>query len=379
MPLGSSRYSLDPAITYLNHASIGTIPRLVQEAHANYLRICESNPWLYMWGGAWEEARETVRTRAASILGCDAGEIAINRNTTDGFNILAHGLPLEEGDEVLFSSLNHAGASACWDHHGPAKGLRVRRFEIPFASIPEMTEEEVVARHVDAITPRTRVLVLPHVDNTVGLRTPVRAIADAARARGVQFVLADGAQTAGMLPVDVRALGVDAFCMSPHKWLQAPKGIGLLYVRKALLGELRAQTVTWGQERWKGTSRILEDYGTRDLPAVLALGDALHFQQDFDISRQERRRKSLWQDLRDRVDAEPKLLWRSPRTWTLGAALCAIEVRDASSKEIGARLWARDKIVLRAFSSPTLNTLRVSPNVMNDVEDLDRLVHALTA
>ncbi len=116
-PLGSalrSAYSLDDGITYLNHASIGTVPRRVQEAHRRYLEVCERNPWLYMWGGDWNPPREATRRSAAGLLGCQPAEVALTHNTTEAFNLLAHGLPLAAGDEVLFSSLNHSGASACW-------------------------------------------------------------------------------------------------------------------------------------------------------------------------------------------------------------------------------------------------------------------------
>jgi selenocysteine lyase/cysteine desulfurase len=97
------RYLLDPGVTYFNHGSIGTIPRVVQDARSAYLDLCETNPWLYMWGGAWEEPRELVRRKAADLLGCDAVELAFTHNTTEGFNTLAGGLALGPGDQVLFA------------------------------------------------------------------------------------------------------------------------------------------------------------------------------------------------------------------------------------------------------------------------------------
>ena len=87
-------YMLGSQVTYLNHASIGTMPKAVFDARARYLALCESNPWLYMWGGAWEEPREAVRAQAARLLRCDAAELTFTHNTTEAFNVLAHGLPL---------------------------------------------------------------------------------------------------------------------------------------------------------------------------------------------------------------------------------------------------------------------------------------------
>jgi len=110
-------YLLSPDVLYLNHASIGTIPRAVHEARVRYLTLCESNPHLYMWGEAWVAPKEAVRSKGAALLNCTPQEIAVTHNTTEGFNLLALGLDLGAGDEVLFSSLNHGGASApspCW-------------------------------------------------------------------------------------------------------------------------------------------------------------------------------------------------------------------------------------------------------------------------
>ncbi len=370
-------YSLDQEITYLNHASIGTVPRPVQGAHRSYLEICESNPWLYMWGGDWNRPREATRRRAAVLLGCEATEIAFTHNTTEAFNLLAHGLPLTTGNEVLFSSLNHSGASACWFHMAGERGFSVRRFEFPLAGLTGIGTDDVVAAYCEQIRPETRVLVFPHVDNMVGLRHPVAKLAASARAKGVRFIAVDGAQTAGMIPVDVDAMGVDVYAASPHKWLQSPKGLGLTYVRREIQQELRAMWVTWGQKAWRESARKYEDYGTRNLPEVLALGDAIEFQANLGAAAKEDHHRALWQHARAAVGANPRLIWRSPTTWELSSALWAVEIRGASAKQVFERLFRDHGIVFRAFDLPDFNTVRISPNVANTTRDIDRLVQAL--
>ncbi len=367
-------YSLDEGITYLNHASIGTVPRLVQEAHRRYLEVCERNPWLYMWGGEWNQPRETARQSAAGLLGCEPSEVAFTHNTTEAFNLFAHGLSLAAGDEVLFSSLNHSGASACWFHMAAERGFSVRRFELPLREVPGLSTEDVVALHAEQIRPRTRVLVFPHVDNMVGLRHPVKALAAAARAKGVRFIAVDGAQTTGMIPVNVGDMGVDAYAASPHKWLQSPKGLGLTYIRREIQQDLRPMWVTWGQKSWHGSARKFEDYGTRNLPEVLALGDAIEFQQHLGAAAKEAHHRALWEHARVVVDAHPRLTWRSPATWELSAALWAVEVKGESSKEVFDRLFRDHGFVFRAFDLPDLDTLRISPNVANTERDVDRLI-----
>jgi cysteine desulfurase/selenocysteine lyase len=366
----SGVYTLDPSVVYLNHGSVGTIPRTVQQAHQRYLELCESNPWLYMWGGAWEEAREGVRAKAARLLRCDAGEVALTHNTTEGFNILAQGLPLGRGDEVVFSSLNHPGASICWRHQAEVKGFSVRQFDFPVSDVPSLSLDDVLELYDRHISANTRVLVFPHVDNVVGLRHPMRQLVALARSRGVEFVAVDGAQTIGMLPVNVAAADVDFYAASPHKWMQAPKGTGLLFVKRALQDTLRSMWVTWGQERWAGTVRVFEDYGTRDLPAVIALGDALDFQDSLGEDVKASRYRTMWQSWRRAVDNAAHTEWRSPTSWELSASLFAVEVRGVESTALFERMNQEWGFVFRAFSSQGLNTVRISPNLANT--DMER-------
>lgn len=374
-------YLLDPAVVYLNHASIGTVPRAVHRARQALLDACESNPWLHIFGGVWDDALESTRRGAARLIGCGADELAFTHNTTEGFNALAQGLPLGPGDEVLFSTLNHDGASICWFHHGARRGYRARRFEFPQRDAPRLTVAEILDLYDRQISRATRVLVLPHIDNTVGLRHPVRELTELARGRGVEYVAVDGAQSVGMIPVDVTALGVDFYAGSPHKWVQSPKGVGLLYVRKAVQDAVSPMWVTWGQERWAGSVRVFEDYGTRNLPEVVALGDAVAFQDRLGQAAKERRYRELFERMRDRTLAEPGLVWHSPTEWPLGASLAAIEVRGVRSGELFQRLFhqAGGGFVFRAFEGETMNHARISPNVFTTDEELEALFEAMTA
>jgi selenocysteine lyase/cysteine desulfurase len=373
-----SAYGLAPDVVYLNHASIGTTPRPLTAARGQYLELCENNPWLYMWGGAWEEARETTRARAASLLGCESGDIAITHNTTEGFNLLAQGLPLGAGDEVLFSSLNHAGASVCFEQQAARRGYSVRRFDFPVLEAASLRAADVVATYAAQIRDETRVLVFPHVDNIVGLRYPLHQMAAMAHAAGVEFVAVDGAQTAGMIPVTLAESGVDFYSTSGHKWIQGPKGTGLLYVRPQARDQVEPMWTTWGQARWAGTVRAFEDYGTRNLAEALVLGDAIAYQQDLGSERAEARLRELHAYARSVVEASPRLTWRSPRAWADGASLYAVGVSGVSAGEASSRLLRDHGLVLRPFGGE-LNTFRLSPNVITREAEIDRFVRAAEA
>ncbi len=373
------RYLLGKDITYFNNASIGTIPRPVHQAHVGYLALCETNPWLFMWGGAWEEPREAVRAKAADYMGCAASDVTFTHNTTEGFNTLAQGLELGPGDQVLFSSLNHDGASICWFYQAQRKGFAVKRFDFPVLDTPQLSAEDVLDIYDRQISSATRVLVLPHIDNVVGLRHPVKQLTQLARSRGVEIVAVDGAQSIGMLEVDVTDVGADVYCTSPHKWLQAPKGLGLMYIRAELRDAVRPMWVTWGQERWRGTARIFEDYGSRNLPEVISLGDAIDFQVKLGSKAKLERYEALWKRFADAARASDTVVWRSPGSWDLSASVYALEIQGRQSRAVFDKLYHDYGFVFRPFATQGLNTIRISPNVYNTEAEIERFFDALAA
>ncbi len=370
-------YMLAPNVRYLNHASIGTIPRVVHDTRLEYLRLCETNPWLYMWGGAWEEAREEARHKIAGVLHCETREVSITHNTTEAFNILANGLPLGPSDEVVFSSLNHTGASAAFFHRARDRGFTVNRFQFPVLDIPEMSADDVLAVYDANISSNTKLLVFPHIDNIVGLRHPVRELARLARSRGVEFVAVDAAQTVGMIPVDARNMGVDLYSTSPHKWLQAPKGLGVTYVGSFLQEVMRPMWVTWGQSRWQGTARIFEDYGTRNLAEALTLGDAIDFQERLSSEERTARLRTLWQYTRAKTETTPGASWASPAEWELGGSLYTVSFARREANDLSRRLFQEHGIVVRPFNEQGVNGLRLSPNVFNTEDEIDELFGAV--
>jgi selenocysteine lyase/cysteine desulfurase len=372
------QYLLSSDLLYLNHASIGTTPRVVVDAHAGYLALCESHPSLYVWGEVWREVTEDARRAAAALVRCEPDDLAITHNTTEGFSVLAHGLDLGPGDEVLFSSMNHAGAAVAWHGLAERRGFTVREFEFPVADVAGLSADDLARLHAEAVRPETRVLVLPHVDNMVGLRHPVAAIAAAARRAGADRVLVDGAQSVGMIPLDVGAIGVDAYSMSCHKWLQSPKGLGLLYITPELRASMPRMWFKTPERGMDGTARMYEDYSTRAWPAVVALTDALAFQSALGEEEKERRYRALWRRIRERVDGEDGLSWSSPRDWSLGSMIMAVGVRGRAAPELGQALIDDEGVVLRAFGGD-LNTLRVSPNLMTEDDGLDRFLDGLVA
>ncbi len=348
---------------------------MVHEAHVRLLLECETNPHVHMWTDVWAEAVSNTRAAAAGMLKCEPDEVAITHNTTEGFNVLAQGLPLSAGDEVLFSNLNHPSASEPWVYYGGRRGYSVRKFTIPLDDITGLSPDDVVAMHEREIAATTKVLVFPHVDNIVGLRHPTRELAAMAKRHGVTFVAVDIAQSLGMVPVDAASEDADFYAASPHKWVQAPKGLGLLVARRRVRDRLDPLWVKRQRATMPKTAEVFEDYSTRNLPAVLALADAIAFQEKLGEREKETRLMELMRAFRERVDATPTLTWRSARHPALASSLYAVETKGRDVRQVEHALEAQD-IWVRPFAPP-LNTLRVSPNLINTAADAERFVRAI--
>lgn len=364
-------YSLDKQIKYLNHGSIGTIPKIVQQAHREYLSLCESNPWFYMWSGEWEEPIESVRKKTAEFLNADSDEISFPHNTTEVYNLLALGLPLGPDDEVLFSNLNHAGASIPFHIHSKKRGYSVKVFDIPVHDLPNITKEEILDLYEANITSRTKLVVIPHIDNTFGIRQPVKEITALARSKGVEFVSLDTAQTMGMIPVDVKDLDIDVIGTSAHKWIQAPKGVSVAYFNKRIHQKLDPMWVTWGQERWKDSARKYEDYGTRNLAEVLTLGHSIEYQSNIESILKEEKLKNLWKHAQNLCEQNSNTVWRSPSDWELSGSLFIVELKNEQPSILSKKLFKENGFVFRPFDQHS--TIRISPNVFNTTEELDEL------
>ncbi|MBO6621631.1 MAG: aminotransferase class V-fold PLP-dependent enzyme [Balneola sp.] len=364
-------YSLDKNVTYLNHGSIGTIPKIVQQAHREYLSLCESNPWFYMWSGEWDEPIQKVRQKTADFLNADIDEISFPHNTTEIYNLLALGLPLQSSDEVLFCNLNHAGASIPFHIHSKKKGYNVKVFDIPTADLTSVTKQEILELYDQNINRNTKLIVIPHIDNTFGVRQPVKEIVALARSKGVEYISIDTAQTMGMLPIDVKDLDIDVIGTSAHKWIQAPKGISIAYFSKRIQAELDPMWVTWGQEDWKDSARKFEDYGTRNLPEVLTLGHSIDFQSRIDPNTKHQYLRELWSHAKKLTEENPKTIWRSPSDWQLSGSLFVVEIKDTKTSELAKSLFKKHGFVFRPFDAHS--TIRISPNLFNTVEELDEL------
>ncbi len=360
---------------YLNTGGLGASPYAVIDAVKSKMDELEaiSEP------GHDDKLWDAIKADAGRLLGCDPGELAFTRNTTEGINIVAHGLPFKPGDEVITSTQEHVANIFTWLVLQKRAGIVLRFFE-PSAR----SDAENLERIAALLSPRTRLISVAHALTTTGTILPIRQLAQLARDRHV-WLFVDGAQTAGMMPVDLHDLGCDAYATSGHKWLMGPKETGLLYVRKDMLDTIQTKYVgaysdngfdqATGTFAFHPTARRYE-YGTVSVPLRVGLHEAVKFVQRIGIERIWRRDRALATRLTDGLLGIPGVELLSPRDPSMRSGMVTFKHAKIPYTEILRRLDAL-KLRTRPVTEGGLAALRVSTHVYNMEEEVDRVLEGV--
>lgn len=359
-------FLLKPGLIHLNTGSLGATPRPVVDAAGIFMHELETDPVPNEFGPMGVRM-EAVRAQAAEFLGAKVEEMVVTQNTTEGMNAVATGLDLKPGDEVLSTNHEHPGGMICWEYLAKHRGIKIVQIPMPE---PVRDKAQVLQLIKDHLTPRTRVCSFQHVDTITGMRMPLADIAAITRPRDILFVC-DGAQAPGMLNVDVKALGVDTYASSSHKWMLAPKGSGLLYIRKEVQDRVQPVLLFSGYNVYTASS------GTRDLPHILAHGVAMDFHNAIGRDRVEARCLELNGHLRRRFAKISSMRLLTPLEGELSSGLVSYSLRKGDNNEVYNRLHLDHDIVVKVVPKADLNALRFSTHINNDEEQIDRAADAL--
>ena len=376
-----AEFGFDKKIVYLNCGTIGVCPRIVTDALISYTRESEQNPLRNQFGEGLAKQLSSVRKLAADFLGANIDEVAITNNTTQGMNAIANGLGLKRGDEVLTTNHEHPGGMVCWQHLAKHVGLKVKCIKLPART---KDKDEILNLVSDGISARTRVCSFSHIDTITGMVLPIAEISKIARQKEIFFVC-DGAQAPGMLQVDVKKLGVDAYASSSHKWMLAPKGSGLLYVNKEVPARVHPMQFYSGFRVYSASS------GTCDVARVLAHGIAMRFLNTIGSNRIETRIRDLNDRLKTGLLEIASLNRLTPVQSGLSSGIVtfAIDRSLAKSGDICDTLeneWnTYVKTAQTTFASVTdsnrlsedYNAIRFSTHIFNDENEIDNTVSQL--
>lgn len=361
-------FALPAEVAYFNNGSLGPVPLPVLQDLAGFARELAASPAPQMWGPLGARL-EDVRTKAAALLGVAPDDVALTRNTTEGISTVGMGLNLAAGDEVITTDQEHPGGSGVWQFL-ETRGIRRVTVAVP---MPPADDAAFLERLEAAITPKTRVLALPHVTFASGHLLPLDRVAPIARRRGL-LLCVDGAHPPGMMPVDLRALAGDTYASSSHKWLLSPPGTGLLYVAPAARERIAPRLFTGAGFTGK-TARRYDDFGTRNLAEVLAQGSAIDFHRRIGSARAWRRIQALSSRLREGLKAIPKVRILTPLEPGRSAGLTAFSLEGIPHQKVAEALSGKPQCIVRAV--PELDAVRVSTAVHSLPAEIDRLLTAV--
>jgi len=363
-------YSVSPQIINLNNGGVSPSPIVVQQAVERYNQLSNEGPSYYMWG-ILDQGREPLRERLAHLAGAKPGEIAIDRNSTEALNTIIYGLPLKTGDEVIGCKQDYPHMIEAYRQRAERDGIVYKQISFDF---PIEDDAAIVRAYEQAITPRTRLIHITHMINWVGQTMPVRKISDMAHAHGIE-VLADGAHSFGLMDFKVPDLHCDYFGTSLHKFLSAPIGTGMLWVREDNIGKL--WPLTCASDPHSADIRKFEDLGTRSLPIEQGIGEAINFHEAIGSRRKQERIGYLKNYWAKQVLSIPKVKLHTSLDLNYSCAICGVSIDGMTPGAVASALFDRYKIHTVGIVWENISCVRVTPHVYTTLADLDKLVGAI--
>jgi selenocysteine lyase/cysteine desulfurase len=355
---------------YLNNGTVGSSPapvlRAVFEGYENCEKMNQEDPEDYpIWGyAAWNEFRDPL----AAFVGCNRDEIAIVRNATEANSYIANGIDLRPGDEVLMTDQEHPGGEHPWNLRAKRYGMVVKKVTLPK---PVENPAQVLNLISGAITPRTKVLFFSHITTYTGVVLPAKELCALARGKGIISAV-DGAHVPGMMKLNLHDLGCDMYSSSPHKWLQAPKGSGFLYVRDEMIDRLWNTIVTEGWDDPKLRAERFQRIGSSNVPALWGLRASIKLANDIGMDRIEHRHRAQCDYILAAMLKRGAVSWTSPDP-TLRCGIATVNVPPIVRMDLEKWMWKEKKIRIRGAEP---NKLRLSTPYYLSRKDIDRFLDA---
>jgi len=363
-------YTVSPTIINLNNGGVSPQPKVVQDAHIRNYQYCNEAPSYFMWQ-ILDQGREPLREKLAAVCGCDKEEIAINRNATEGLNTIIFGLNLKSGDEVVLTRQDYPNMINAWKQREKREGIKLIWVDLP---LPIEREHDIVDLYTQAFTARTKIVMITHLINWTGQIMPVRKIADIAHSRGIE-VICDGAHTLAHFDFSIPELGCDYFATSLHKWMGAPFGSGLMYVKKDKIYKVWALL---SNNEPDGTDiRKFESLGTRSFASEMAIGAAVDFHDMIGAKRKEARLRFLKNYWVDQLKGMPRVSFLQSNAPSMSCAIANISIDGIKPEEVSGELFTKYKIHTVGINWQNIHGVRITPNVYTSLKELDKLSLAL--
>ena len=364
-------FTMDRSIVNLNNGGVSPSPAVVQEAMKRHLDYSNSAPPAYALWEILEPQKEGVRQRLGRFFACDPEEIAITRNASEGLQICEYGFDLAPGDEVLTSNQDYPRMLTTWEQRVRRDRIALKKISLP---VPAENEEEIIELYRKNIGPRTKLILMCHVINLTGQILPVRSVVRMAREKGIPVVV-DGAHSFAHFPFTRADLDCDYFATSLHKWLFAPHGTGLLYVRKdkiSALWPLQAAPVEMDAD-----IRKYEEIGTHPAANFLAIADALTFHEGIGPERKAARLRFLTARWAKRLMRHEQVHLHTSLDRRFSCGIANVEIAGVDTRKLTQHLWNRYRILVTPIVHPEFAGLRITPSVYTTLQEIDYFCDAM--
>ncbi|MDP6201180.1 MAG: aminotransferase class V-fold PLP-dependent enzyme [Candidatus Marinimicrobia bacterium] len=363
-------YTADRSMINLNNGGVSPAPRVVQEAMKRHLDFSNTSPAYSMWQ-ILEPQREPVRRRLARFSKCSPEEIALTRNASEGLQIVQNGLNLSSGDEVLTTTQDYGRMINTFKQRECRDGIVMKQFKIP---VPAENDNEIVHLFEKNITPKTKMILMCHMINLTGQILPVKKVVRMARKYDIP-VIVDGAHAFAHFDFDMTDLECDYYATSLHKWLCAPHGTGMLYVRKNKIPGLWPLQAS--NECGKDDIRKFEEIGTHPAANYLAIGDALTFHQGIGSKNKEARLTYLRDRWAKRLLKHDGITLHTSLNPKKGCAIATVQIEGIETSDVAKHLWSKYRIFVVAINHKEFTGCRITPHVYTTIEEIDRFSDAM--
>ncbi len=349
---------------YLNTGSLGPSPMIVtDEVHAMMQQL-EMNPAIENWGDLGARM-EQVRTKVAGFVNVDVENIILTRNTTEGLSLISQSLQLKKGDEILTTTHEHGGGEIGLEYLAATQGAVIKKLQMP---MPALSKDEVIEAVVSNITAKTKVVMLSHVNTLTGLKMPFEEISKITKVKGI-VLIADGAQAPGLVAVDVKSMGVDAYAASGHKWMLGPKETGFVYWSKELQQKINPVFTSSGFDSYSASS------GTRNVALISGLGVAIDWLNLIGKEKMENRCLELRSYCLAGLKELKGIVLISPEVDSLSTGIVSFTLKEGENRKVAAEL-AKEDIIVKVL--PKYNGIRISCHMFVSKPDIDWFIQSFS-
>ena len=363
-------YSLKPDYINLENGYYNIIPNPTLNKYIEHIKTINFEGSYYM-RNSLEDDNLKLRKRISNWLSCDKKNIIITRNTTESLDLIIGGYPWQKGDEAIYAQQDYGSMKLMFEQVSKRFNINTKVISIP--NHPS-SDEEIVRLYENQITKKTKLLMVCHMINITGQVLPVKKICDMAHSYGVE-VMVDGAHCVGHFDFSIENLNCDYYGSSLHKWLSAPLGAGLLYIKEKHISKI--WPLLAGHSIDLNGIKRLNHLGTNPVHVHLGINNALDYIDWVGIKRKEKRLKELQNHWMQNLKNIPNVEINTPLTFTKSFGIGNVGIKNMPPKIMAEKLLDEFKIFTVAIDYANVKGCRITPNIYSSIDEIEVFIDAI--